>query len=217
MKRTKEAKSSAFYQQQYRKRLREQGLIKKEVWILPENATQLLEIEKQFRLPIDNSTCFNNIQENNKMKKNEVWSITDLYQALRDSELSKQGFASIEVIDGVDACLHITMHEYGDLPLFLSASNQQIIIEALLWPVDIVKHTNQFNEEILCTRKLFPLSTIAIEKTGDGALNYIMYGALSASSLLSDIIYELETLSDNVIKVTEAYEHYININNIESK
>ncbi|OCG12798.1 hypothetical protein A9G24_08340 [Gilliamella sp. App6-5] len=212
MKKIKETKSSAFYQQQYRQRLREQGLIKKEVWILPENATKLFEIEKQFRLV--SNTCFNNKQENNKMKKNEVWSITDLYQALHDSQLVKQDFASIEVIDGIDACLHIVMHEYGDLPLFLSISNQQIIVEALLWPVDIVKQPTQFNEEILYTRKLFPLSTIAIEKTGDGSLNYIMYGALSASSLLSDIIYELETLSDNVIKATEAYEQHININKL---
>ncbi|OCG49210.1 hypothetical protein A9G35_12380 [Gilliamella sp. Choc5-1] len=214
MKRTKEPKSSAFYQQQYRQRLREQGFIKKEIWILPENTTRLLEIEKQFRLPIINSTSVNKKQENNEMKKNEVWSITDLYQALHDSELFNQGFASVEIIDGVDACLHITMHKYGDLPLFLSVSNLQIIVEALLWPVDIVTHPSQFNEEVLCTRKLFPLSTIAIEKTGDGSLNYIMYGALSASSLLSNIIYELETLSDNVIKATEAYEHHINFNKL---
>ncbi|MCX8587375.1 MULTISPECIES: YjfI family protein [unclassified Gilliamella] len=208
----KETKSSAFYQQQYRQRLRDQGLIKKEVWILPENTSRLLDIEKQFRLPlVINNQRFNDKQEYNEMKNNKVWLITDLYDELNNSELVKQGSASIEIIDGVDACLHIIMHEYGDLPLFLSVSNQQIIVEALLWPVNIIKQPSQFNEEILCTRKLFPLSTIAIEKTGDGSVNYIMYGALSATSILSNVIYELETLSDNVIKATEAYEHYFNI------
>ncbi|OCF98718.1 YjfI family protein [Gilliamella sp. wkB308] len=208
----KETKSSAYYQQQYRQRLRDQGLIKKEVWILPENTSRLLDIEKQFRQPlVINNQRFNDKQEYNEMKNNKVWLITDLYDELNNSELVKQGSASIEIIDGVDACLHIIMHEYGDLPLFLSVSNQQIIVEALLWPVDIIKQQSQFNEEILCTRKLFPLSTIAIEKTGDGSVNYIMYGALSATSILSNVIYELETLSDNVIKATEAYEHYFNI------
>lgn len=212
MKKMKETKSSAFYQQQYRQRLRDQGLIKKEVWILPENTSRLLDIEKQFRQPlVINNQRFNDKQEYNEMKNNKVWLITDLYDELNNSELVKQGSASIEIIDGVDACLHIIMHEYGDLPLFLSVSNQQIIVEALLWPVDIIKQQSQFNEEILCTRKLFPLSTIAIEKTGDGSVNYIMYGALSATSILSNVIYELETLSDNVIKATEAYEHYFNI------
>ncbi|MCX8574497.1 MULTISPECIES: YjfI family protein [unclassified Gilliamella] len=208
----KETKSSAFYQQQYRQRLRDQGLIKKEVWILPENTSRLLDIEKQFRQPlVINNQRFNDKQEYKEMKNNKVWLITDLYDELNNSELVKQGSASIEIIDGVDACLHIIMHEYGDLPLFLSVSNQQIIVEALLWPVNIIKQQSQFNEEILCTRKLFPLSTIAIEKTGDGSVNYIMYGALSATSILSNVIYELETLSDNVIKATEAYEHYFNI------
>lgn len=212
MKKMKETKSSAFYQQQYRQRLRDQGLIKKEVWILPENTLRLLDIEKQFRQPlVINNQRFNDKQEYNEMKNNKVWLITDLYDELNNSELVKQGSASIEIIDGVDACLHIIMHEYGDLPLFLSVSNQQIIVEALLWPIDIIKQQSQFNEEILCTRKLFPLSTIAIEKTGDGSVNYIMYGALSATSILSNVIYELETLSDNVIKATEAYEHYFNI------
>ncbi len=212
MKKMKETKSSAFYQQQYRQRLRDQGLIKKEVWILPENTSRLLDIEKQFRQPlVINNQRFNDKQEYNEMKNNKVWLITDLYDELNNSELVKQGSASIEIIDGVDACLHIIMHEYGDLPLFLSVSNQQIIVEALLWPINIIKQQSQFNEEILCTRKLFPLSTIAIEKTGDGSVNYIMSGALSATSILSNVIYELETLSDNVIKATEAYEHYFNI------
>lgn len=213
MKKNKETKSSAFYQQQYRQRLREQGLIKKEVWILPENTPKLLEIEKMFRqTQTNNNNSFNDKQGNNVMKKNEIWTIANLYDALINSDIFKQNFASLEIIDGIDACLHIIMHEYGDLPLFLSISNQQIIVEALLWPVDIVTEPTQFNEEVLCTRKLFPLSTIAIEKTGDGSLNYIIYGALSSSSLLSNIIYELETLSDNVIKATEAYEHFIKIN-----
>ena len=213
MKKNKETKSSAFYQQQYRQRLIEKFLIKKEVWILPENAPKLLEIEKMFRqTQTNNNNSFNDKQGNNVMKKNEIWTIANLYDALINSDIFKQNFASLEIIDGIDACLHIIMHEYGDLPLFLSISNQQIIVEALLWPVDIVTEPTQFNEEVLCTRKLFPLSTIAIEKTGDGSLNYIMYGALSSSSLLSNIIYELETLSDNVIKATEAYEHFIKIN-----
>lgn len=212
MKKNKETKSSAFYQQQYRQRLREQGLIKKEVWILPENSDELVEIEKIFRKPaIANKSFFYNVKENNEMKNRDVWKINDLFQELNQTDLVKQGFASVEVIDGIDACLHIIMHEYGDLPLFLSVSNQQIMVEALLWPVSLIKNPSSFNEEILCARKLFALSTIAIEKTGDGEVNYIMYGALSSTSTLNNIIYELETLSDNVIKATEAYEHFFNI------
>lgn len=214
MEKTKQIKNSAFYQRRYRQRLQEQGLVKKEVWILPENTEKLQQIEQNLRYfqTNDENEKKNNLQGKNAMKKKEIWLVNDLYQALKKEELFTQGAASIEIIDGIDACLHIIMHQYGDLPLFLSVSNQQIVVEALLWPVSIVKQQEQFNQEILCTRKLFPLSTIAIEKAGDGSVNYIMYGALSSSSLLSSIIYELEMLSDNVIKATEAYAHFLNTN-----
>lgn len=36
-----------------------------------------------------------------------------------------------------------------------------------------------------------------------------MYGALSATSLLSNVVFEIETLADNVIKATEAFEHHL--------
>ncbi|XKM13512.1 YjfI family protein [Orbaceae bacterium ac157xtp] len=213
MKKMKEAKSSAFYQQQYRQRLREQGLVKKEVWILPEYASKLLEVEKQLRVTQANITSesFNKQKGNDEMVKNVTWTVANLYQELSKTELFKNRAVSVEVIEGIDPCLHIIMHDYGDLPLFLSISNQQIVVEALLWSVDMVKDTAKFNEEVLCTRKLFPLSTIAIEQAGDGSVNYIMYGALSSSSLLSSIVYEIETLTDNVIKATEAYEHILNV------
>jgi len=212
MKKAKEIKSSAFYQQQYRQRLREQGLIKKEVWILPGNTSMLLNIEKQLRVSGVNHDSKNNLkQQGNDAMKKVVWSVSELYQELTHAELFTQGAASVELIDGVDACLHIIMHEYGDLPLFMSLSNQQIVVEALLWPVSIVKNEAQFNQGVLYSRKLFPLSTIAIENSGNGSLNYIMYGALSASSLLNSIIYELEILADNVIKATEAYHNLLNI------
>ena len=214
MEKNKAIKNSAYYQRRYRQRLQEQGLVKKEVWILPENTRKLQEIETYLRQLSSHSLIDNNniLQGNKTMKKNEVWLVSDLYQALKKEPLFAHGTASIEIIDGIDACLHIIMHQYGDLPLFLSVSNQQIIVEALLWPVDMVKQVEQFNQEVLCSRKLFPLSSIAIEKAGDGSVNYIMYGALSSSSILSNIIYELETLSDNVIKATEAYEQFLNIN-----
>ena len=44
------AKSSAHYQREYRKRLREQGLVKKEVWILPEHTKRLAVYEKSLRV-----------------------------------------------------------------------------------------------------------------------------------------------------------------------
>lgn len=42
-------KSSAYYQRQYRERLRSQGLVKKEVWIIPDHAKTLSAVETLLR------------------------------------------------------------------------------------------------------------------------------------------------------------------------
>ena len=115
----------------------------------------------------------------------------------------------MELIDGSEASLHVTMHEYGDLPLFIAVFGEQIIVEALLWPVSDVRDLAKFNEEVLRTHKLFPLSSIGLERLADGTDCYTMFGALSSSSALSDVVFEIELLADNVIKATEAYENHL--------
>jgi uncharacterized protein len=119
------------------------------------------------------------------------------------------GEASVELIDGSDPSLHITMREYGELPLFMAVFGEQIIVEALLWPASDVRDVAAFNEEVLRTHKLFPLSSIGLETLADGQLCYTMFGALSSSSTLSDVVFEIELLADNVIKATEAYESFL--------
>jgi uncharacterized protein YjfI (DUF2170 family) len=43
----------------------------------------------------------------------------------------------------------------------------------------------------------------------DGRDCYTMFGALSSYSSLSDVVFEIELLADNVIKATEAYEGFL--------
>ena len=204
-----EKKSSAHYQREYRKRLREAGLIKKEVWILPEHGKLLLEIEKKLRSP--------EVQElnqgaKNTMTKSVLWNTTSLYQALQDGELVLSGAASLELIDGADPAVLIRMKNYGDLPVFLTVAGEQILAESVLWPLEDVRGVEKFNEEVLRTHKLFPLSTISLDTMPDGEQYYTMFGALSAASILENVVFEIETLADNVIKATEAYGDYIGLN-----
>ncbi|WP_304639429.1 biofilm formation regulator BacA [Pseudomonas sp.] len=200
-----EKKSSAHYQRIYRQRLREQGLVKKEVWILPEHASRLLAVERQLRQPQPRLASME--QEGHSMQ--QIWTAKGLYEALAATELFSGGEASVELIDGSDPSLHITMREYGELPLFMAVFGEQIIVEALLWPASDVRDVAAFNEEVLRTHKLFPLSSIGLETLADGQLCYTMFGALSSSSTLSDVVFEIELLADNVIKATEAYESFL--------
>ena len=201
-----EKKSSAYYQRLYRQRLREQGLVKKEVWILPEHASALMAVERKLRQPMAQLDA---MEKEIDMSMQQVWSATALHKALSGTELFQGTRASVELIDGSDASLHVTMHEYGDLPLFIAVFGEQVIVEALLWPTSDVRDLPAFNEEVLRTHKLFPLSSIGLERLADGTDCYTMFGALSSGSALSDVVFEIELLADNVIKATEAYENHL--------
>jgi uncharacterized protein YjfI (DUF2170 family) len=201
-----ETKTSAHYQRLYRQRLREQGLVKKEVWILPEHASLLLAFERKLRQP---QTKLASMEKEEGMSMPQVWTAQSLSEALAATELFQNGQAGIELLQGADASLHVTMREYGDLPLFIAVFGEQIVVEALLWPAADVRDQAAFNEEVLRTHKLFPLSSIGLEKAADGNDSYIMFGALSSSSTLSDVVFEIELLADNVIKATEAYEGFL--------
>ena len=201
-------KSSAHYQRLYRQRLREQGLVKKEVWILPEHAPLLAAFERKLRQP---RPGLDSTEKEGAMSMPQVWTAQALFDALVATELFKDGRAAIELIQGADSSLHITMREYGDLPLFMAVVGEQIVVEALLWPASEVRDVKAFNEEVLRSHKLFPLSSIGLETLPDGQDCYTMFGALSATSILSNVVLEIELLADNVIKATEAYEGFLKV------
>lgn len=194
-------KSSAHYQRLHRERLREKGLVKKELWVLPEYADELAAIEKTMRLPSAGAP----LTRTTAMTTLHPWTASGLHAALQAEAGFAPDEAHVELLNGAEPSLHLVMHGYGDLPLFLAIEGEQIVVEALLWPVADVPDPAAFNEQVLRTHKLFPLSTIGID-TIDGDAVYIMFGALSACSNLADIVFEVETLADNVIKATEAFE-----------
>lgn len=205
-------KSSAHYQREYRKRLREQGLVKKEVWILPEHTGKLALYEKELREPLKLQQAIGSIIRKGEQLMTDNtnrWTTANLYQALCEADIFISKRADVELIDGVSPVLHIVMYEYGDLPIFLSVSGEQIIVESMLWAVDDVKDVAKFNEAVLRTHKYFPLSTISLDSL-DGEDSYHMFGALSSTSSLQNVIFEIETLASNVIQATEAYSEFLN-------
>ncbi len=223
MDRQIERRSSAFYQRRHRERLREQGLLKKELWVLPEYADDLAAIERQMRRPRreaglddDGETAMSAMAAIDTATRTAIpirgdaapgpqsWSAFTLREALANAASVREGAIAVELIDGAEPGLYLTMNEYGDLPLFMAVVGQQIVVEALLWPLAQVRDVARFNDEVLRTHKLFPLSTLGIE-TIDGEAVYIMFGALSSHSSLTDVLFEVETLADNVIRATEAY------------
>lgn len=182
--------------------------MKKEVWILPENSKTLSDIERQLRQSYSGG-AFTEKEKSMATTASQVWTANTLYTALTTTPLFAEGRAAIELLQGADASLHIVMRDYGDLPLFLAISGEQILIEGTLWEEGEVKDKAKFNDTILRTHKLFPLSSIALETPAEGSAYYIMFGALSGASRLENIVLEIEVLADNIIKATEAYSSHL--------
>jgi uncharacterized protein YjfI (DUF2170 family) len=205
-----ERRSSAFYQRRHRDRLREQGLVKKELWVLPEYADELAAVERRMRQPRGPAAPAPTMRTEGggAMPDKTLWTATALCDALAVSDRVRLGAISVELVEGAEPGLYLTMHDYGDLPLYMAVVGRQIVVEAMLWPVSQVRDPVGFNEELLRTHKLFPLSTLGIETIDDEAV-YIMFGALSSASSLADVLFEAETLADNVIRATEAYEWHL--------
>jgi len=199
-------KTAAHYQRQFRLRMREQGLVKKEIWILPEHASVLRDIEQQLRQTGSGQPSGKTIMTLSK-SANSVWTMQKLYEALASDSFSAD--VELNLVDGTDPCLEISMTEFGDLPIYLTVSGEQIVADAVLWPLSAVKDPTALNDEVLRTHKLFPLSTISLDRFPDGNEYYSIFGALSSASSLANIIQEIETLAANAIKATEAYASHL--------
>ena len=125
-----------------------------------------------------------------------AWTVRSLKTAL------SEGFSdamTARVVEGADPILLVTMHEHGDLELFISVSDQQIAASVLLWPVDEQEDKHAFNEFLLKAQKLVPLSNFGISNVGDRDY-YELFGELAPSSSLDDLLIELRVLAENAIE-----------------
>jgi len=125
-----------------------------------------------------------------------AWTVRSLKTALSD------GFSdamTARVVEGADPILLVTMHDHGDLEIFVSVSDQQIAASVLLWPVDEQKDAAAFNEFLLKAQKLVPLSNFGISTVGERDY-YELFGELATTSSLDDILIELRVLAENAIE-----------------
>jgi len=162
-------------------------------------------MEKQLRKPLISS---NAVPENSDGVNRAKWRTGALFGELSTADMVRSKDASIEIIDGVEPTMMLTMHDYGDLPVFMTVSGDQIVVESILWPAKDVKDQAAFNSAILRTQLYYPLTTICLGERADEDY-YLMAGSLSASSSIHDVILEIETLASNVIRVTEAYSEFL--------
>ena len=130
------------------------------------------------------------------------WSVKSLADALSETRLLRDGELTARVLEGTEPVLQITMHEFGDLPIYLSVGAEQIVVSALMWPVDEQKDQAAFNVFLLKAQKLVPLSNFGIT-TVAGRDYYEIFGELACKTTLQTVIIELRMLAENAIRAAD--------------
>jgi uncharacterized protein len=129
------------------------------------------------------------------------WTVPTIKAALDASELVREGEMTLRVLEGAEPVLLATMHEYGDLPIYLSVGGAQIVCSVLLWPVAEQADRHAFNEFLLKAQRVVPLSNFAITSV-NGEEIYELMGELACKTTLQTILIELRTLAENAIDAT---------------
>jgi len=135
------------------------------------------------------------------------WTVPAIKVALDASPLVREGELTLRVLEGAEPVLLATMHEYGDLPIYLSVGGAQIVCSVLLWPVSEQEDPARFNEFLLKAQRVVPLSNFAITSVG-GEDVYELMGELSCKTTLQTILIELRTLAENAIDATGLRETF---------
>jgi len=113
---------------------------------------------------------------------------------------------SINRLSGENNVLQIIIENREDLPVFLSISEEQILCIAYLFGIKEVKqeYIHEMNQAMLTANINIPLSSFAIVGS-----QYVLYGSLSVNSSINEIVYEVETLSNNTLESIEAMRDYL--------
>lgn len=204
----------------WRQARREAGLVKLELWV-PEIARD--DVKAAVRAIITDSTrgphlagrprrpTSDSITSGDDHHMDAVietpWTVPAIKEAMDASPLVREGEMTLRVLEGAEPVLLATMHEYGDLPVYLSVGGAQIVCSVLLWPVAEQADRHAFNEFLLKAQRVVPLSNFAITNVG-GEDVYELMGELSCKTTLQTILIELRTLAENAIDATELRETF---------
>lgn len=132
--------------------------------------------------------------------------LEELVKDLTESQLSDGASLSIEKFDGDNMVACIKVEDREEFPVYMTVDEGQLLCITYLFGDNQVDQSRraELTEIMLMMNVSIPLS--AFSKIGS---QYIMFGALSPNSNVSDILHEIETLSDNVLDAIDAVSDYL--------
>jgi len=134
-----------------------------------------------------------------------IHKIANHLNTLADSSETGLSFDCQPISGEVDV-LQVTLLGREELPIFVSVTDDQILCITYLWGAEEVKpgSTNDMHTSMLEMNIPMPLSSFS--KIGD---KYVIFGALSINSALSDIEHELAVVNNNAIEIIDDMSEYL--------
>jgi len=194
----KDTLSGAERQKKARQRKRDLGLIKVEVWVPSSGRKTIRELEAKL-----NKTVQLDTKDTQSMTK---LTAEDIYAQLGATEEVVNGEMEISTIDGSTPIVRAVMQDVDEFPVMITVGEEQILAIVNLWTVDEIKDGKKdaLNEYLLRLNMPVPLSAFSIIND-----QYVLYGALSVNSNITEIVEEISTLTNNVIEALESCEEYL--------
>ncbi|AMU97768.1 YjfI family protein [Xanthomonas citri] len=113
----------------------------------------------------------------------------------------------VELIDGLEPAINLTLADHGDMQIQVAASGSQVFVSTLLAQAEHVNDRAAFNDACLRLNPLNPLSNLGLVQV-DGKDRYVVFGELSASSTLDQIDEEIQTLAANTLDAAESLKPF---------
>ncbi|VAW56014.1 hypothetical protein MNBD_GAMMA07-200 [hydrothermal vent metagenome] len=120
--------------------------------------------------------------------------------------LSDETMLKAEMFDDENSVICIKVEDREEFPIYMTVDEGQILCTVHLFGEDQVDpgQRSEMIEDMLMLNISIPLS--AFSKVGS---QYVMFGALSPSSSIEDLLHEIEMLSDNVLEAIDAISDYL--------
>eukprot|EP01030_Chromulinospumella_sphaerica_P015772 gene15772-15589_t len=117
---------------EWREARKRAGFVKMEVWAPAACKADILNAVRAIVIDSSSAPGMTGVASKGIRPMDQVidtaWTIHALKRELDASSLVRDGEMKFQVIEGADPVLLVTMCEYGDLPIYVSAGPQQIVV-----------------------------------------------------------------------------------------
>jgi uncharacterized protein len=190
---------SAERQKRSREKKRSQGYVSMHVWVPPWGRKAVRDLEAQL--------C--SYSTNSEKKESQLMSkITtdDLMVQLSATEEARNGEITIIKLEGDTPIIQAIIQDVDEFPIMVSVGDEQILAIATLWGSDEVMDgkVNELNALLMRANLSVPLSSFSI--MGE---RYVLFGALSVNSDITEIVEEITSLANNTVEAVEFCKEYL--------